>query len=238
MFHRAAWLVRDTQRHRPQPAVEARSARRSLDPMTGVNRFMSGDASRVVGEAGRHGAVGPGRLRVGRRAVARHAAERAQLRAASPSSRWTCSTATPRPGRSRTPYDAFAVRLRFGGGAISEARVRGRLLGEPFGNGRWQLNVAQTYNFQSNRPTTSGRSRSRAAWPTVLHHPPPARRLQRLGRADGAGAVDSIGAPGKEPSTPTIPFRVSPSTTVRTTTAPDHSSEGRRCSRAMAGYSP
>ena len=36
----------------------------------------------------------------------------------------------PTTGRSRTPYDAFGVRLRFGGGGtFSEAKVRGRLLG-------------------------------------------------------------------------------------------------------------
>jgi hypothetical protein len=41
-----------------------------------------------------------------------------------------------RAGRTRMPYDAFAVRLAFGGGqAVSEARVRGRLLGEALRNG-------------------------------------------------------------------------------------------------------
>ena len=58
----------------------------------------------------------------------------------------------PTTGRSRTPYDAFGVRLRFGGGsAFSEARVRGRLLGQPFKDGRFQLNVLQAYDFDSNK---------------------------------------------------------------------------------------
>ncbi len=57
----------------------------------------------------------------------------------------------PTIGRSRTPYDAFAVQLRFGGGAsFSEARVRGRLLGEPFGGDRFQLTVVQAYDFAQN----------------------------------------------------------------------------------------
>ena len=50
------------------------------------------------------------------------------------------------------PYDAFAVRLRFGGGnAFSEARVRGRLLGQPLGHGRFQLNIVQDYDFSQNQ---------------------------------------------------------------------------------------
>ena len=54
-------------------------------------------------------------------------------------------------GRSRTPYDAFGVALRFGGGGgISEAKVRGRLLGQPFDNNRFQLNVSQDYDFNKN----------------------------------------------------------------------------------------
>ncbi len=46
MFHRAAWLVRDTR------TTESRRKREIIatviDPMTGLNRFMSGDASRVT----------------------------------------------------------------------------------------------------------------------------------------------------------------------------------------------
>jgi hypothetical protein len=39
-------------------------------------------------------------------------------------------------GRSREPYDAFWLRMRFGGGsAFSEARVRGRLFGRPIRKG-------------------------------------------------------------------------------------------------------
>ena len=57
----------------------------------------------------------------------------------------------PRIGRSRTPYDDFTVLLRFGGGGgFSEAKVRGRLLGQPFHNDRIQFNVTQAYDFAKN----------------------------------------------------------------------------------------
>ena len=57
----------------------------------------------------------------------------------------------PTNGRTRTPYDAFGVMLRFGGGgAFSEAKVRGRLLGQPFQGDRFQLNVVQAYDFSKN----------------------------------------------------------------------------------------
>ena len=54
-------------------------------------------------------------------------------------------------GRSRTPYDAFLVRLRLGGGAgVSSARIRGRLAGRPLGGGRFQITVSQNYDFDKN----------------------------------------------------------------------------------------
>lgn len=60
-------------------------------------------------------------------------------------------------GRSRTPYDAFWVRMRFGGGsAISEARVRGRLYGQPVRGGPLQFSVIQTYNYNTNDAYSTG----------------------------------------------------------------------------------
>src|SRR5262245_22299664 len=47
MFHRAAWLVRDTHATgRPRLMKEVLAT--AIDPLSGVNRFLSGDASRVV----------------------------------------------------------------------------------------------------------------------------------------------------------------------------------------------
>ena len=58
---------------------------------------------------------------------------------------------TRRPAGAGTPYDAFVVRMRLGGGAgISSARVRGRLVGQPLGNSGVQLAVTQNYDFDKN----------------------------------------------------------------------------------------
>lgn len=63
----------------------------------------------------------------------------------------------PLEGRSRTPYDAFAVRLRFGGGAaISDARVRGRLLGQPLKGDNLHFAVSQSYDYQQNDAYSTG----------------------------------------------------------------------------------
>ena len=120
MFHRTAWLVRDTRatgRSRLMKEIGAMV----IDPMTGLNRFLSGDASRVVEKP-------PGLVPSSLGAVT------------SAGALWRDSTtadasADVHPfvevdllygdltsGRSRTPYDAFAVRFDFGGGSpISEA---------------------------------------------------------------------------------------------------------------------
>ena len=56
------------------------------------------------------------------------------------------------------------MRLRFGGGAaLSEARVRGRLLGQPFRNGKLQFGVVQSYDFQSNDAYSTGSQSFEAA---------------------------------------------------------------------------
>ena len=50
-------------------------------------------------------------------------------------------------GDSHTPYDAFSVRLSFGGGsAFSEARVRGRLFSGMFHS--TLITVSQDYQYQ------------------------------------------------------------------------------------------
>src|SRR6188472_1276394 len=46
MFHRAAWLVRDT-RASGRGRLASEIAATALDPITGVNRFITGDSSRV-----------------------------------------------------------------------------------------------------------------------------------------------------------------------------------------------
>jgi hypothetical protein len=147
MFHRTAWLVRNTQasgRSRMWNEIGAAA----LDPMSGLMRFMSGDASRVVEKPAD---MVPSSLST----------------LASFGLLWRGSNTEAVEsniygffetdllygdvvrGASRVPYDAFAVRLSFGGGsAFSEARVRGRLLSTPFHGGLFTL--AQRYQFNNN----------------------------------------------------------------------------------------
>jgi hypothetical protein len=71
----------------------------------------------------------------------------------------------PDKGHSRTPYDAFAMRLRFGGGSgLSEARVRGRLLGQPLKGDQFQFSVVQSYDFQKNDAYATGSQAFEAAF--------------------------------------------------------------------------
>ena len=157
MFHRTAWLVRNT-RATGRGRMWREIAATAVDPVGGYNNFVRGDAGTRLRQAGRHGAVGPGSRGVARRAVARSArTARSRAQRARRFSRWTCCTAITRSGRTRTPYDAFAVRLRFGGGSsFSEARVRGRLLGEPLSNEKLHFSVIQTYDYQNNDAYATG----------------------------------------------------------------------------------
>ncbi len=153
MFHRAGWLVRDST------AIEGRKKKEflalALDPITGANRFLNGDASRVsenppdlkptttVGdfEAGVqfNGEVNEGvvnsagkpflGIRLGYNDI----------------------FASPY----KVPYDAFNVTLRIGGGSgITEATVRGRLyghfLGDPQKEQHTEFVVAQAYDYERN----------------------------------------------------------------------------------------
>ena len=150
MFHRVGWLVRDTSatgRSRLMKEIGATA----FDPVTGVNRFISGDSSRVSAMPPEmvptklEGLASAGALWQGSNTRAIDAA-------GDPFLEVDLLYGEPNKGRSRTAYDAFTVRLRFGGGtAFSEARVRGRLLGQPLGHERFQLNVVQDYDYSSNK---------------------------------------------------------------------------------------
>jgi hypothetical protein len=147
MFYRTAWLIRNTSK---APRVMNEVAAAAIDPMTGLNRFLSGDAGRVHEKPPE---VVPSDL--------------GGLFLAGVLSRGSNTDAVPdnttafvetdlfygdlTTDRSRTPYDAFAVRLTFGGGSpFSEARVRGRLLSQPLGSGSWLLTIAQGYQYNNN----------------------------------------------------------------------------------------
>jgi Domain of unknown function (DUF3943) len=155
MFHRAGWLVRNTHatgRARLWSEIGAMA----LDPVTGYNRFRTGDASRVADKppdlvpSSLDSVVSAGVLWRGTQSSAFTAAGQPFLELDG-----LYGDATT--GRSRTPYDAFSVRLRFGGGsAFSEARVRGRLFGQPLRNGALHFSVLQSYDYQNNDAYSTG----------------------------------------------------------------------------------
>ena len=156
MFHRTAWLIRDTRatgRGRLWKEIGATA----VDPLTGYNRFRTGDAGRVHDKpadmvpSGLGGAAALGVLWRGQQNGSVGSAE------GQPFLEMDLLYGDTQQGRSRTPYEAFAVRLRFGGGtAFSEARVRGRLVGQPLSNEKLHFSVLQTYDYQNNDAYATG----------------------------------------------------------------------------------
>jgi uncharacterized protein DUF3943 len=154
MLHRTGWLIRNTQatgKRRLWSEIGATA----IDPITGLNRFASGDASRVTETPPEFvpsslGAVASaGVLWRGSQSSAFNAA-------GDPFLELDAYYGDTNTGRSRTPYDAFWMRMRFGGGSsFSEARVRGRLYGQPIAHGL-QFSVIQTYNYQNNAAYATG----------------------------------------------------------------------------------
>jgi hypothetical protein len=146
MFHRAAWLIRDT-RATGRGRLWREIAATAIDPLTGYNRFVSGDASRVTDKP-------PEFVPSTRSALTSAGAlwrENGGTYETSPFLELNLLYGDLTTGRSRNPYDAFAVRLDFGGGrAFSEAHVRGRLISQPFREGALQLTVSQGYQYNSN----------------------------------------------------------------------------------------
>jgi hypothetical protein len=129
----------------------------AVDPMTGYNRFRTGDASRVHDKpadmvpSGLGGSASLGVLWRGQENGSVAGAE------GQPFLEMDLLYGDTQNGHSRTPYDAFAVRLRFGGGSgFSEARVRGRLLGQPYSAGKLHFSVLQTYDYQNNDAYATG----------------------------------------------------------------------------------
>lgn len=154
MLHRTAWLVRDpraTGRSRRWREVAAAA----IDPVTGLNRLMTDDASRLAGppdgSATRMGGVASmGILRRGNNVSS-------SPTTVDPFLQVDLTYGDTEVGRSRTPFDAFGVRfMAGGGGALSEARVKGRLLGEPMLNDRVRLSLVQSYDYLGNQAYSFG----------------------------------------------------------------------------------
>ncbi len=149
MFHRVGWLVRDTHATGKSRLWKEIGAT-AIDPITGVKRFTSGDSSRVSDKppdmvpSKLGGTASLGALWRGSNTSAFDSAGKAFLE-------FDLLYGDPTTGRSRMPYDAFGTLLRFGGGgAFTEAKVRGRLAGQPFKDDLFQVNVVQAYDFSKN----------------------------------------------------------------------------------------
>ena len=155
-FHRAAWMIRDT-RATGKKRLWQEIAGTAVDPMGGLNRFMSGDASRVSDK--------PETFRpASSTAVAEFGAlwqgDNDNAFSESPSAFLEMDLVYGRPleGRGRTPFEAFTVDFRLGGGqGLSDVRVRGRLFGQPLGGSKPHLALAHSFDYVANKAYKFGR---------------------------------------------------------------------------------
>ena len=203
MFHRTAWLVRD-----PRASGRSRLMREiaatAIDPITGVNRFISGDSSRVSEKPDE---LVPSQLAgyTSAGVLWRGSNTRAFESSGEPFVEMDLLYGDPTRGLSRTPYDAFAVRLRMGGGAgFSEVRVRGRLLGQPVRGDRFQLSVLQAYDYSKNNAYQFGAQsfEVNAAFTGKLSSRT-SIWVSGWGGLTALGAVDSLPSTGAPPVEPT-----------------------------------
>ena len=156
MFHRTAWLIRD-----PRLTGKGRLTREIiatvLDPITGANRFISGDSGKVTEKPPEYI---PTSLLASFDAGALWQGEDTSFSGASgdPFLQLNLGYGTMTSGQSKQPFDAFVVDMRFGGGSgISEATVRGRLFGRSVGSTpdssagpARHLSVVMGYDYQNN----------------------------------------------------------------------------------------
>jgi len=192
MLHRAGWLIRNTHATGKRRLWSELGAT-AVDPITGLNRFMSGDAKRVTDKppefvpSSLSGMAAAGVLWRGSQSSAFTAT-------GDPFLELDAYHGDPNIGRSRTPYDAFWLRMRFGGGSsFSEARVRGRLYGQPFANGAFQFSVIQTYNYLNNDAYSTGSQALDAAIGTTRAlSPRTSFWILGWGGLTVLGAVDSL----------------------------------------------
>ena len=150
MLHRTGWLIRDptkTGKSRLWNEIVATV----IDPITGMNRFISGDAGKVSEKPEEFvPSRTAGDLEAG--VLWRGDNEKAVNAAGEPYVQINLGYGDALGGRYRQPYDAFTVGLRLGGGAaISEGLIRGRLYGKPLGtDGSSQFVVFQAYDYVTN----------------------------------------------------------------------------------------
>ena len=191
-LYRTAWLVRDT-RATGRGRLWREIGATVIDPITGVNRFIRGDATRVTDTPS--DMVPSNLTSSGALGVLWRGTEGNSFTATGqPFLEWDAIYGDPDHGRSRTPFDAFSLRLRLGGGsAISEARLHGRLLGQPLGGDKVQFAVVQSYDFQSNDAYATGSQSFEGAFLFTQKLSSSAKvRLTAWGGVTVLGAIDSL----------------------------------------------
>jgi len=192
MFHRAGWLIRNT-RATGKRRLWSEIGAAAVDPITAANRFASGDSSRVTDKPS--DLVPSSLSSVASTGVLWRGSQSSAFNVAGdPFLEVDLYYGDTNIGRSRTPYDAFWIRMRFGGGgAFSEARVRGRLFGQPIRGGPLQFSVIQTYNYQTNDAYSTGSQAIDAALGTTLTVSPRTKFwVLGWGGLTVLGAVDSL----------------------------------------------
>jgi hypothetical protein len=192
MVHRLGWLIRNT-RATGKRRLWSEIGATAVDPITGLNRFRSGDASRVSDKPAEF--MPPSLGGVASAGVLWRGSQSSAFTAAGdPFLELDTYYGDTNAGNSRTPYDAFWVRMRFGGGsAFSEGRVRGRLYGRPLANGAVQFSVIQTYNYQNNDAYSTGSQAIDAAFGTTRALTPRTNFwVLGWGGLTVLGAVDSL----------------------------------------------
>lgn len=147
VLHRVAWLIRDPRRAGLELAATV------VDPITGINRLLTGAAWRV---SQKPRDFQPASLEVD-----------VGLGVAWPGGSRPVSTAVGIPqlvlnldygrleeGRAARPFDASSLGLRAGEGGVVSAAVRGRLVSHPLGRpdeARHQWLVVQGYDYEGTR---------------------------------------------------------------------------------------
>jgi len=150
MLHRTGWLIRDTTKT-GGARLWSEILATAVDPITGMNRFISGDAGKVSEKpAGFVPSRTAGDLEAG--VLWRGDNTKAINSTGEPYVQLNASYGDALGSQYRQPYDAFAVGMRLGGGAaISEGLIRGRLYGRPFGKDKSsQFLVFQAYDYVTN----------------------------------------------------------------------------------------
>jgi hypothetical protein len=144
MFHRTAWLIRDP-RASGRRRVWNEIAAAAIDPISGVHRLRDGGLERPEGMSPSSYSANVSAGLLWRGSNTGDVAAKGQ-----PFLEFDLFYGDSTSGRSRTPYDAYTLRAAFGGGGMfSEARVRGRLLGQPLRN-RLVLDIVQDFDFNQN----------------------------------------------------------------------------------------